>query len=137
MTISREEFITRWPSFRPEEVACKCGQCGPESGLNMNPTTMDNLQDLRYDVDFPFIVSSAYRCPNHPEEQKKDEPGAHAKGKAVDLEVEGGRALTLICTAPVYRFTGIGIKQKGKGRFVHLDDMENGPRRPRPWVWSY
>jgi hypothetical protein len=34
-------------------------------------------------------------------------------------------------------FTGIGVKQKGKGRFIHLDDIEDSGDRPRPWVWSY
>jgi zinc D-Ala-D-Ala carboxypeptidase len=31
-------------------------------------------------------------------------------------------------------FTGIGVQQKGSGRFIHLDTMEGGTR---PTVWSY
>ncbi|MBE4138083.1 DUF882 domain-containing protein [Vibrio parahaemolyticus] len=129
--------MRRWPNFTPEEFACKCGQCGPQSGLNMDPDTMDNLQDLRFDVDFPFVITSGYRCPNHPEEKKKSEPGAHAQGKAADIAVSGGRALSLICAAQIYRFTGIGVMQRGKHRFIHLDDMEAAANRPRPWIWSY
>jgi zinc D-Ala-D-Ala carboxypeptidase len=30
-------------------------------------------------------------------------------------------------------FTGIGVQQKGTGRFLHLDTLEN----LRPTVWSY
>ncbi|WP_375750947.1 D-Ala-D-Ala carboxypeptidase family metallohydrolase [Vibrio sp. HN007] len=135
--MTREEFIKRWPNFKPEEFACKCGECGPESGLNINPKTMDRLQDLRYDLDFPFVVTSGYRCPKHPEAMKKDEPGAHGHGQAVDIAVSGSRALSMICAAPVYFFTGVGVKQKGKSRFIHLDDMEAAPSRPRPWIWSY
>ena len=35
------------------------------------------------------------------------------------------------------RFKGIGIAQKGEGRFIHIDDIPNSPDRPRPWIWSY
>lgn len=35
-------------------------------------------------------------------------------------------------------FMGIGVNQKGgSGRFIHLDDIEDSPDRPRPTIWSY
>jgi len=40
------------------------------------------------------------------------------------------RLLVLACAAG---FTGIGVAQKGNGRFIHLDDLQEG----RPAVWSY
>ncbi len=135
--MTKQEFMRRWPNFAPEEFACKCGQCGAESGMKMDPETMDWLQDLRSDLDFPFVVTSGYRCPSHPEEKKKAEPGAHAQGKAVDLSISGSQALTLVCSAPVYHFTGVGVKQHGNHRFVHLDTMSASTNRPRPWIWSY
>mgnify|MGYP001431100841 CR=1 FL=1 len=33
--------------------------------------------------------------------------------------------------------SGIGIKQKGAGRFIHLDVSEQKDGRPRPHIWSY
>jgi hypothetical protein len=33
-------------------------------------------------------------------------------------------------------FTGIGLKQHGEGRFIHLDDLHL-PAHPRPIVWTY
>ena len=33
-------------------------------------------------------------------------------------------------------FTGIGIQQKGSGRFIHLD-MAPAEQLPRPMIWSY
>ena len=30
---------------------------------------------------------------------------------------------------------GVGINQKGKGRFIHLDSVIDG--LPRPHLWSY
>jgi hypothetical protein len=34
-------------------------------------------------------------------------------------------------------FTGIGIAQKGEGRYVHLDDLPSVEGQPRPTLWSY
>jgi hypothetical protein len=34
-------------------------------------------------------------------------------------------------------FTGIGVAQKGSGRFMHLDDLLNDEGQPRPTIWSY
>ena len=79
-------------------------------------------------------VTSGYRCPQHPIEAKKAAPGAHASGCAVDIGVEGQDAHRLLKLAFAAGFTGIGVQQKGSGRFIHLDTLEGGPR---PNVWSY
>ena len=34
-------------------------------------------------------------------------------------------------------FTGIGVNQKGGGRFIHLDIAEIENYSPRPHIWSY
>jgi len=39
--------------------------------------------------------------------------------------------------ALILGFTGIGINQKGTGRFLHLDLLPNLLLHPRPTVWSY
>jgi hypothetical protein len=39
--------------------------------------------------------------------------------------------------APQFGFTGIGFKQKGVIRFVHLDALPNEIGQPRPTIWSY
>ncbi|WP_082095622.1 D-Ala-D-Ala carboxypeptidase family metallohydrolase [Photobacterium halotolerans] len=135
--MTREEFIRRWTHFKPEEFACKCGHCGPESGLKMKPATMDKLQNTRSDMGIPFVITSGYRCRRHPVEARKSAPGAHNYGQAVDVSLSGEAALNLIGTAQLYGFTGIGVAQKGAGRFIHLDDMASGQNRPRPWIWSY
>jgi len=33
--------------------------------------------------------------------------------------------------------TGLGVKQHGDSRFIHLDTLDSEPHRPRPTVWSY
>ncbi|ODP98418.1 peptidase M15A [Salinivibrio sp. SS3] len=103
----------------------------------MDAYTLDKLQTVREEMGIPFIITSGYRCANHPAEAKKKQPGTHNMGKAVDIAVRGNEALQLIAVAQCYGFTGIGVAQKGGGRFIHLDDAQAAPRRPRPHIWSY
>ena len=122
--------------FTEDEL--KCSHCG-KSG--MDPNFMARIEALREQLGFPFPVNSAYRCPEHPIEVAKARPGAHATGKAVDIAVkreEAYRLLQIVFRSDVFRsdwnFTGVGINQKGSGRFIHLDTVSEGIR---PTVWSY
>lgn len=127
---------SNWKNFTLEELACKCGKCGVESGLMMNPRLMDNVQRLR-DIVGPLIISSAYRCPNHPEEAKKDDPGEHSDGDSVDLRADGARALLILKTSlSMGCFPRVGVNQKGSrsGRFIHLGMSK---RLPNPALWTY
>ena len=118
--------------FTEEEVACKhCDESG------MNPEFMRKVDVLRGKLDFPFKISSAYRCPQHPIEARKASPGAHASGRALDIMVRGEQAHRLLQGALEAGSTGIGVSQKGPTRFIHIDDLEDSEGRPRPHVWSY
>ena len=105
----------------------------------MSDEFMKKLDQLREDMGFPFKITSAYRCPEHPIEARKKAPGAHTSGRAVDIGVTGDKAYRLIEGAIELKFKGIGIKQKGQGRFIHLDDIDPDKYEgiPRPWIWSY
>ena len=103
----------------------------------MDDDFMMKIEALRHELGFPFTVTSAYRCPDHPIEARKASPGAHASGRAVDIACQGDKAHRLLEAALRMGLSGIGVNQKGSGRFIHLDDLENGSGRPRPWVWSY
>ena len=95
---------------------------------------MGKLQALRTAYGKPMRITSGYRCPQHPIEAKKAAPGSHASGCAVDIGVDGQDAYRLLKLAFVAGFNGIGVNQKGAGRFIHLDTLESAPR---PNVWSY
>ena len=118
--------------FTDDEM--KCTHCG---SYEMDHDFMQKLDQLREDMGFVFPVTSAYRCPNHPIEARKKAPGAHTTGKAVDIGVSGNEAYILIEAAIRDNFTGIGINQKGEGRFIHLDIIPHSESSPRPWIWSY
>lgn len=121
------------PHFKKEELACKCG-CGmlPEQDF------MDKVEKLRLAVGFPLPVTSAARCPEHNAKVSgSGRDGPHTTGRAIDLGVFGGKAHAVLATALAMGFAGIGVAQKGGGRFIHLDDLGSNDKRFRPYVWSY
>jgi uncharacterized protein YcbK (DUF882 family) len=104
----------------------------------MSPEFMDALDELREAYGKPLRVTSGYRCPEHPIEARKASAGAHSTGKAIDLAVDRGEAYEVLKLALAMDvFTGIGVQQKGSGRFIHLDACEEPEMSPRPTVWSY
>ena len=122
--------MTDWSAYKHftrGEFACKCG-CGR---ADMQPLFMGRLQALRMIWGKPMIITSGYRCPDHPVEKAKASPGTHAQGIAADIGVSGADAVTLLRLALDANFTGIGVQQKGPGRFLHLDIREH------PAIWSY
>lgn len=119
-----------YPNFKREEMACK--HCGAEG---VRPELMEKLQELRNLYGKPMSITSAYRCPQHPVEKSKAAPGAHALGLAADVGVQGAEAHKILSLAFQLGFTGIGVQQKGSGRFIHLDVAKT--ELPRPTVWSY
>ena len=71
-----------WENFKEEEFACQ--HCGKN---NIDHLLIDKLQELRSDLGFSFVITSGYRCPDHPIEKKKSTPGAHALGLAADKQI--------------------------------------------------
>ena len=116
-------------------------KCSHSGDAFMDSDFMFRLQSLR-DKFGPMTITSAYRSPTHPIEAKKQTPGSHSTGRAVDISVSHDRAYALIRMATQMGFTGIGVQQKGVGRFIHLDDITeneilNGKSYVRPTIWSY
>jgi|TARA_R110000744_G_scaffold212924_1_gene331847 uncharacterized protein YcbK (DUF882 family) len=126
----------RWPNFSFNEAKCSAtGKCIVDDGF------MDQLQELRRRYGKPMTVSSLYRDVEHPiEAAKGDKPGAHVTGKAVDIVVSHADAFYVLKHAMTMGvFKGVGIKQGGNGRFIHLDVLANEEVIwiPRPRLWSY
>ena len=120
---------SKYQNFTKREF--DCSHCGKNE---MQPDFLQKLQALRSVYGKPMRITSGYRCPAHPIEAKKAKPGAHASGCACDIGIDGPDAHRLLKLAFAAGFTGIGVQQKGSGRFIHLDTLEGGLR---PNVWSY
>ena len=125
-------------NFTRAEFRCKCGKCD-SSGREISDELLDAVPALRTMCDFPFVITSGYRCPIHPAEAKKDFVGSHALGMAVDIGVNREEAIHLLKIAMNSGlFTGIGVNQKGSGRFIHLDiATDSDVHAPRPNIWTY
>jgi zinc D-Ala-D-Ala carboxypeptidase len=120
-----------YPNFSEAEFRCRAtGKC------EMHPDFMARLQKLRTVYGRPMRISSGYRDRTHPVEMRKATTGAHAMGRAADIAVDGWEAMRLLQLAVEVGFTGIGVQQKGAGRFIHVDDVPAGVL-PRPAIWSY
>lgn len=124
--------------FSHKELKCK------HTGENkFDPEFLDLLTKIRIECDFPFAISSAYRSPTHPIEQRKPRgAGSHSTGKAVDILCRGDQAVKLISVAIAFGITRIGVQQKGTGRFIHLDvctqeDFPDYENYPEETIWSY
>ena len=103
----------------------------------MNTNFVALLNAIREDFGKPMVISSGYRCPDHPIERRKEHPGSHSTGWAADVAVQGADALRLIEVAIRHGVTGLGVNQKGSvGRFIHLDQVPDS-RFTRPTTWSY
>lgn len=118
---------SQFPNFGEHEFRCKCG-CGKTL---MQQGFMEKLQALRTEYGKPMVISSGYRCSKHPVEARKSTPGTHNEGIACDVAVQGADAHDVLKLAMAHGFTGIGVNQKGGGRFIHLDTRQG------PMIWSY
>ena len=130
--MSRVDWSRYHPYFLEHEFVCK--HCGREQ---MQPVFMDKLFAVRQEFNSPMVITSGYRCPQHPKEAEKDVPGAHSTGNAADVSVTGKDAYRLVQIALKHGFTGIGVQQKGTDRFIHLDTCEDGLTLVRPMIWTY
>ena len=140
MSMTAAEWATRYPNFDYRKLACRCGKCGPESGLKMDPKFMDAMQAMRTELGQALVETSGFRCANHPEERKKATPGAHYFGKAMDVVIDGQKCHKILMLLSKYKFTGVGIGIRAGKNMLHLDmcTVADAPHfTARPNVWTY
>lgn len=131
----------RWPNFSRKDGSPEAWmRCRHTGRLAMSPEFLDKLQYFRiHYFPFPMIGTSGYRHPTHPTEARKSGgPGTHSTGRAGDFAVShqlGFKFLKAAMSSGL--FTGIGVHQKGTGRFIHLDDLPEGFQWVRPTIWTY
>jgi len=122
----KKQTLLVHPNFPAHEFACKCGtRCG--TGFNnMQPSTLDMLYKLRAMTGLPMIITSAYRCPKHPETIRRP-TSAHARGYAIDFKVN--------TSSEAYKFMEalfkLGCRRMGwnqKTKFFHFDTDSTLPQ---------
>ena len=100
----------------------------------MDSKLLSMLDELREEYGHPVVLTSHYRSPEHPIEAKKDKPGEHSYGAAVDIKCVGGEAtFRLVAAAIKVGFRRIGISRKNN--FVHVGI--GYPGAPSTTIWTY
>ena len=100
----------------------------------MDSKLLEKLDQLREAYGYPIKLTSTYRSPDHPIEAKKEKPGEHSHGAAVDIACVGGEAtFKLVKAAIKVGFTRIGISRKNN--FVHVGI--GYPGAPETTIWTY
>ena len=116
-------------NFSKNEFKCKCG-CNIYKP--MNESLLDGLQLLRDNTQRNIKVNSGYRCPQHPIEAKKKNPGEHSRARAADIIIDGYnkiQTLAAVLQIPQFKNGGIGIYPDRN--LIHVDTRPNRAR------WSY
>lgn len=115
--------------FHVDEFACSC--CGR---VDMDAEFLECIDNLREACDFPFVVTSGFRCKEHNDKIGGAKGSQHLFGMGADIRLSGDKAHKVVSLAREYGFNGVGISQKGNysGRFIHLDT-----RKGSFALWSY
>ena len=141
--------MTNWDQpvgryFTLREVKCHhCNNLPPHMDRGSFERFVAHLDYLRRKLGKPLLVNSWYRCPDHPIEKAKPEPGIHSFGLAVDLRLDGQEsllALRVLSSMDRSEYMGFGISQrKDCPRYLHFDHAGHFHRWVdiRPNVWSY
>lgn len=111
--------------FSKEEFECPC--CGKEL---MDQAFVEKLDAVRESMGFPFPITSGYRCPDYNDQiSSTGRTGPHTTGQAADIGLSHQQARKALYALAI-RFGGIGLNQKGSGRFIHVDTLA-------PRIWTY
>ena len=129
------EMVSQY--FSAKEFACRhCGKL-PEMTEHVR-LFLEALDTLRERYNGPLVLSSGYRCKDHPiEKAKPGGPGPHSTGCAADILCSGQKAFGVLQDAMIEDlFEGIGVNQRGDHakRFIHVDIS---PKRKELSLWSY
>ena len=115
-------------NFPVSDLRCKCPICKGQLPNHCEDWALDKLQAIRDEYGQPMVITSAFRCREHPSEAKKKFPGMHNAGIAFDVAIPwGGARARFIAIAMKHGVMGIGIANS----FVHIDF------RPTHMSWTY
>lgn len=114
------------PDFTAEEFSCKCGKCN-QTGDKMDKLFIAALQQVRTKCNFPFVIISGLRCPEHNSAIGGAPDSLHLRGRAADIEYKTDFDMWRLMKYGMAYFQGIGVNNGS----IHLDN------RIRPRGWNY
>ena len=101
------------------------------SGSNMQPSTLEMLDNAREIAGIPFKINSGFRSKSHNAYVGGKENSSHLYGYAVDISVTSSTQRATVLNALVKAgFNRIGIAKT----FIHAD---NDPEKSQNVYWVY
>ncbi len=117
--------------FLPRELRCRCEHCKMQKPHGYTDAQLIKIEKLRLAIGRAYTPNSAYRCPQHPIEAAKANPGEgpHTLYGAEDIPCHGAEQRgKVVSEALALGAKGIGIDKS----YVHVD------WRPGTlFVWNY
>jgi zinc D-Ala-D-Ala carboxypeptidase len=114
-----------WPSFSPEEIACR-----GTGEILVDTEALDKLQALRNKLGRPMILNSAYRSLKHNRAVGGATASKHMEGIAFDCRMENHNPQEYMAAARSVGFNGIG--EYPTLGFCHIDARKT----PANWTGS-
>ena len=100
------------------------------SGINMDATFLQMLDDARGIAGIPFTITSGYRTKEHNQKVGGVSNSSHLVGKAADIKVGNGSERYIILNALIKAgYKRLGVAQS----FLHCDNDETKPNS----IWTY
>ena len=113
--------------FNEDNLECGCGHC---VSLDMSDDLMLKLNAARHLADTPFVILSAYRCPEHNKKVGGSPTSSHMKGLAVDIRTTSSANRHQILSGLLAAgFTRVGVYLG----FIHVD-VDSTKTSPVMWL---
>jgi uncharacterized protein YcbK (DUF882 family) len=112
--------------FKDTELECPC--CGE---LSFDSWFLERIQELRYKIARPLVITSAFRCKEHNDSVDGSPTSQHLIGRAVDISTTNftsAQLYQLIKAAYDLGFKGVGVSKT----FIHLDCRDS---KSKLWVY--
>ena len=102
----------------------------PNSGINMDSSFLQMLDDAREIAGIPFKITSGYRSVAHNKKIGGVQNSSHLIGKACDISVKNGQERYIILNALIKAgFRRLGVAKT----FIHADNDDSKSNS----VWTY
>mgnify|MGYP006253469129 FL=1 len=107
----------------------------PNSGINMDSSFLQMLNDARSIAGIPFKITSGYRSVAHNKKIGGVQNSSHLIGKACDISIKSGQERYIILNALIQAgFRRLGVAKS----FIHADNdsLEQGGTKNSS-IWTY
>ena len=107
----------------------------PNSGINMDSSFLQMLNDARSIAGIPFKITSGYRSVAHNKKIGGVQNSSHLIGKACDISIKSGQERYIILNALIKAgFRRLGVAKS----FIHADNdsLEQGGTKNSS-IWTY